>query len=251
MIPKWYHSGRSRRRVRLPSARTRSLDYGPRKGSAHDSLACHARGINVGTHNRVPMKDLKLDLKQAGYGDVVTVGQSGNIVLCSELSEADINAAVSQLLEDAYGVRVPVTSRSAEEISEVLAKNPLADVAEDGSKYIVIFLSEDPGKEKAAELMAEDHSPETVYAEGRTVWVYTPDGVKAMTFSQTALEKRFNVVATARNVNTLEKIAAKLLTLCVNSERDELPARRTIYTSIQDGTGVQSRSMGITCNRSS
>ena len=60
------------------------------------------------------MKDLKLDLKQAGYGDVVTVGQSGNIVLCSELSEADINAAVSQLLEDAYGVRVPVTSRSAE-----------------------------------------------------------------------------------------------------------------------------------------
>lgn len=39
--------------------------------------------------------------------------------------------------------------------------------------------------------------------------------------------------------------------LHVKPELHQVPARRTIYTSIQDGTGVQSRSTGITCNRSS
>lgn len=37
----------------------------------------------------------------------------------------------------------------------------------------------------------------------------------------------------------------------LKSKLHQVPARRTIYTSIQDGTGVQSRSTGITCNRSS
>ncbi|PGX66890.1 hypothetical protein B6N42_00120 [Cutibacterium avidum] len=37
----------------------------------------------------------------------------------------------------------------------------------------------------------------------------------------------------------------------LKSKLHQVSARRTIYTSIQDGTGVQSRSTGITCNRSS
>ena len=59
-------------------------------------------------------------------------------------------------------------------------------------------------------LLGEDHSPEVIVIEGAEAYVWTPDGVKAMTLSYAHLEKRFGVVATARNWNTLEKIAAKL-----------------------------------------
>ncbi len=59
-------------------------------------------------------------------------------------------------------------------------------------------------------LLGEDHSPEVIAIEGVDAYVWTPDGVKAMTLSYAYLEKRFDVVATARNWNTLEKIVAKL-----------------------------------------
>ena len=72
------------------------------------------------------------------------------------------------------------------------------------------FLSQDPDRDAVGSLLGEDHSPEAIAVEGAEAYVWTPDGVKAMTLSYAYLEKRFGVVATARNWNTVEKIAAKL-----------------------------------------
>ena len=56
-----------------------------------------------------------------------------------------------------------------------------------------------------------DHlNPASDPQSGAEAYVWTPDGVKAMTLSYAYLEKRFGVVATARNWNTIAKIAAKL-----------------------------------------
>ena len=58
--------------------------------------------------------------------------------------------------------------------------------------------------------MGEDHSPEAIAIADAEAYVWTPAGVKAMTLSYAYFEKRFGVVATARNWNTIEKIVAKL-----------------------------------------
>ena len=167
------------------------------------------RGINVGKHNRVPMAELRSALSGAGFEDVVTIGQSGNIIVTRPGSEDDVIAAVQSVLADASGVTVPVVARQADDVREVLASNPLEEVATDGSKYLAIFLSAAPSPAEAAALESEDVSPEVVRIIGRTVFVWTPGGVKAMKVSHTALEKRFGGTATARNWNTLEKIAAR------------------------------------------
>ena len=39
------------------------------------------RGINVGSRNRVPMAELRAMLTAAGYSDVTTVLQSGNVIV--------------------------------------------------------------------------------------------------------------------------------------------------------------------------
>src|SRR5205823_1198229 len=41
------------------------------------------RGINIGSRNRVPMAKLREALEEAGFGDVLTHLQSGNVVLSS------------------------------------------------------------------------------------------------------------------------------------------------------------------------
>lgn len=167
------------------------------------------RGINVGTKNRVPMADLRKELEAAGFDEVVSIGQSGNVIVSREGTEDEIVSQVKAVIAKSFGVDVEAVVRSADEVKAVLTSNPLADLAVDGAKYLAIFLSAAPGKKEAEALLAEDVSPEVVKVDGRTVFVWTPNGVKAMRVNHTALEKRFGVTATARNWNTLEKIAAK------------------------------------------
>ena len=52
------------------------------------------RGINVGKINRVPMAELVTQLEGAGFKDVITIGQSGNIIVTAAGSEEKVCASV-------------------------------------------------------------------------------------------------------------------------------------------------------------
>ena len=168
------------------------------------------RGINVGTRNRVPMAELRSKLADEGYAGVATVLQSGNVVVSTDSDRPDeIAGAMQRLLSDEFDVDVPCVVRTANQVRGVLECNPLQEIVSDPSRYLVNFLSKEPDREVAGTLLEEDHSPEAIAIEGSEAYVWTPDGVKAMTLSYAYLEKRFGVVATARNWNTLEKIVAR------------------------------------------
>ena len=168
------------------------------------------RGINVGTRNRVPMADLRTMLAGEGYSDVATVGQSGNIIVSAGSDRpGDIAGDVQRLLRDHFDVDVPCVIRTADQVRRALERSPLREVASDPSRYLVNFLSAEPDPRLIGALLETDHGPEAIAIKGAEVYVWTPDGVKAMTLSYAYLEKRLGVVATARNWNTMEKIVAK------------------------------------------
>ena len=169
------------------------------------------RGINVGARNRVPMATLRSKLTGLGHTDVATILNSGNVIVSAESDcPDDVAAAVQQLLRDEFNVSVPCVVRTADQIREVLARNPLQDLVTDPSRYLVNFLSDEPESGAVGALLSEDHSPEAITVEGAEAYVWTPDGVKAMTLSFAYLERRLGVVATARNWNTVQRIVAKL-----------------------------------------
>ena len=168
------------------------------------------RGINVGTRNRVPMAELRTKLAADRFSDVATVGQSGNVIVSVGSDRPDeVAGAMERLLSDEFGVNVPCVIRTADQVRRVLERSPLQEVASDPSRYLVNFLSTEPDPGLVGALLEEDHSPEAIAIEGTEAYVWTPDGVKAMTLSYAYLEKRLGVVATARNWNTMEKIVAK------------------------------------------
>ena len=169
------------------------------------------RGINVGRGNRVPMAQLRSMLESEGYADVATVLQSGNIILTTRSkSPRDVAGAMERLLGEGFDVNVRCMVRTAYQVRAVLERNPLREVVTNPSRYLVNFLSEDPQPEQVAEVLGEDHTPEAIAIEGAEAYIWSPDGVARMTLSYRYLEKRLGVVATARNWNTVEKIAAKL-----------------------------------------
>ena len=78
------------------------------------------RGINVGKINRVPMAELVTRLEGAGFKDVITIGQSGNIIVTAAGPEEKVCVSVRALMASAFGVDVPVMVRSADEIRAIL-----------------------------------------------------------------------------------------------------------------------------------
>src|ERR1700733_14047168 len=88
------------------------------------------RGINVGPNKRIAMPELRALLTDAGFKDVRTYVQSGNVVLTSGVSANKLGGQSEKLIGARIGFVDDVMVRPADELAEVVARNPLADVAD-------------------------------------------------------------------------------------------------------------------------
>src|SRR3712207_6281217 len=102
------------------------------------------RGINVGRAKRIGMADLRALLTDAGFTDVATLLQSGNVVLDSDLPADEVARRVERAITERFDMDVAAVVRTREEVHAVVALDPLGDVAGDGSRYVVAFMAEPP-----------------------------------------------------------------------------------------------------------
>jgi uncharacterized protein (DUF1697 family) len=169
------------------------------------------RGINLGPKRRVPMADLRSRLTDAGYEDVATYVQSGNIVLDAKLKPAALAAALGDELQSWYGFAVPVVVRSRTELGKIVEANPLGDVAEHPKYHVVTFLDRKPDAaavRRVAETAADDEHFEH---RGREIYTYYPKGQARSKLALALTDAKLGVLATARNwttVTTLAEMAA-------------------------------------------
>ncbi|MFZ1992997.1 MAG: DUF1697 domain-containing protein [Solirubrobacteraceae bacterium] len=169
------------------------------------------RGINLGPARRVPMADLRALLTDAGFEDVRTYVQSGNVVLESAATPAALERRAAALISERFGFDVPVVVRSARQLAAVVKLNPLGDVADDPKRYQVTFLSDKPDPKAVAALRGAVVGGERVEAHGREIYAWHPDGVARSKLWNALGGKGLGVTATTRNwttVTTLLEMAA-------------------------------------------
>jgi uncharacterized protein (DUF1697 family) len=161
------------------------------------------RGINLGSHKRVSMPDLRALLQEAGFDDVRTYVQSGNVVLSSRAAPAKVGAKAERAIAERLGFDVDVIVRTGDELAEVVARNPLAEVAVDPKRYQVSFLESEPDPavlERIASLKAE---PERLVAIGRELYAWHPEGIGRSKLWNKLAGTGLGVRATARNWTTV------------------------------------------------
>lgn len=156
------------------------------------ALVALLRGINVGGHRRVKMADLRERLESAGYADVRTHLQSGNVVLRTERDAERVAADVRA----ATGVDADVLVRTAAQIAAVVAGNPFPEVT-DGAKLHVAFLDGEPA------LPDGDFAPEAFVLAGSELYLSLPGGMRDSPLMKALTERRMGVTATVRNWNTV------------------------------------------------
>ncbi len=164
------------------------------------------RGINLGSTRRVPMAALRELLGDAGYEEVQTYVQSGNIVLESGEDPRKLERSLRKLVSDEFGFEVPVIVRTRDQLARVVKRNPLRDVADNNKRYQVSFLTGKLDRKTADTLKALVVEPEALVINGTEVYAWHPEGVARSKLWNTLASKGLGVGATARNWTTVETL---------------------------------------------
>ena len=168
------------------------------------------RGINVGGRAQVAMADLRAMLTALGFRDVRTLLQSGNVVF---RADGEAPAALERLLETEAAKHLDVHPdflvRTAAEWAEIVAGNPFpAEAERDPGHLLVMCLKQAPSAAAVDALQAAITGPEVVRPAGRHLYLTYPTGVGTSRLSGNVIESRLRTRGSARNWNTVLKLAA-------------------------------------------
>jgi len=157
------------------------------------------------------MADLRAMMAEMGYGDVQTLLQSGNVVFRVEgkVAPAELERVLEHAVEQRLGLRSDVHVRTGAEWASVVAKNPFPEEAvRDPGHLLVLFLKEAPPARGVQALRAAITGRERVQVVGRQAYLVYPDGVGRSRVTSVVLDKHLGGRGTARNWNTVLKLAA-------------------------------------------
>jgi uncharacterized protein (DUF1697 family) len=152
------------------------------------------------------MAQLRSALEEAGFEEVATYVQSGNVVLTSRDSVATVARRVERLVEKEFGLKIPVVVRTRPQLAKVVERNPLGRVAKNPKRYQVSFLEKKPSAALMRKLEEVAAPGERVVAEGREVYAWHPEGVARSKLWAALAGKGLGVTATARNWTTVTKL---------------------------------------------
>jgi uncharacterized protein (DUF1697 family) len=160
------------------------------------------RGVNLGASRRMKMDDLRAVYESLGLTGVRTYVQSGNVVF--KTPRAIQAKRIEDAIEKRFGFRSTVVLRTPEELRDVIARNPFQEF--EPSKLLVWFMVDDPGEAARARARALDTPPEKLYADGRELYIYFPNGQARPVLNMTAVGKAIGGDGTGRNWNTVTKL---------------------------------------------
>jgi len=166
------------------------------------------RGVNIGSRNRIAMRRLRELLVEAGFADVATYLQSGNAVLATDQAPDDVAARCRRMIAEELGLDIDVVVRTRDELAEVVARNPLGELALEPKRYQVSFLAEELASDVIEKLAALAADGERLVAIGRELYAWHPDGARRSRLWAALASPRLGVAATARNWSTVTNLLA-------------------------------------------
>lgn len=167
------------------------------------------KGINVGGR-KIKMRDLRSCFEEAGYRNVVTVLQTGNVILdTDEKNKAKLHKQIETLLTDTFNYPAKVLVITPQQLEEVIHHYPFPNYGPEYHRYAV-FTENGREKEIAKQCDELDKKIEEI-APGKHViyWRVLKGHTLDSTFGTYMAKAAAKNFLTNRNLNTLEKIWAK------------------------------------------
>jgi uncharacterized protein (DUF1697 family) len=130
------------------------------------------RAVNLGPTNKVPMAQLRAELEAAGFQDVRTLLQSGNVVFSADARKPSvIEGRLHEVIASAFGLDIDVIAYSEKALSAIVAANPFAARDVPAKELYVTFLG------GAANRHAGRYPPDEYEFGAGVVYEHRPNGV--------------------------------------------------------------------------
>lgn len=181
-----------------------------------DRHVAFLRGINVGRANRIGMADLRSLFEELGCAGVQTLLASGNVVFSppgkggaslAVRPEQELAARLQPVVLDRFGVTTAVIVVRGKELGEAVRHNPLADLAAEPSRFLVMILRDAEAAARLKPLLKECWTPEAIALWKRFAYLWCPSGLAGSKL-WTATDRAADGGGTARNLATMEKLVA-------------------------------------------
>lgn len=177
------------------------------------------RAVNVAGKNLLRMENLRSLAENLGLSDVSTLLQSGNLLFTMNRSGSkggrSPESAMESSLEEATRKRLRVDTtfliRSADRWEKLVRANPFPDEARSDPARLHLWCMKGPaarGGEDA--LRAAIRGREEIAVKGDAAWLVYPDGAGRSKLTAALIERHLGVGGTARNWNTVLRIADAL-----------------------------------------
>jgi uncharacterized protein (DUF1697 family) len=167
------------------------------------------RGINVGGNKQMNMAQLRALIVDLGFTDVGTYLQSGNAVFsCPPKAAANAGQKIEDAIEGEFGFGCRVITRTAAELNEAMAADPLLHLLGDPARHFVGFLSEPPRPDGVSSLAGGDFGVDQVRVLDRHAYLWCPEGISRSPLGKLNFDRILGVAVTMRNWNTVTRLAA-------------------------------------------
>jgi uncharacterized protein (DUF1697 family) len=165
------------------------------------------RGINLGSHNKVAMGELRHLAEEIGLSHPQTHVRSGNLIVESDRTENEVVHLLEEALGERFGLEIPVICRSGEELTRIASSHPFSGLGLDERMLHVAFLDGEPEADVTALIDSSRYEPDRFEAHGREVYLAYPNGSGRSKLNHALLERRLGVSATGRNWRTVSTLA--------------------------------------------
>lgn len=179
------------------------------RGSAPVRMAALLRAVNVGGHGKLPMSRLREFAVSLGLTEPETLLQTGNLVFTDHRPADRLASLLERELAAQLGVETRCFVRTGADLQAVMADNPFDEAAQsDPARLHVLFLGERPAAGDVAALQRAIRGRELVRPGRRELYLYYPDGAGRSKLTGAMIERYIGQPGTARNWNTLRKLAS-------------------------------------------
>ncbi|MCF6132003.1 DUF1697 domain-containing protein [Flavobacterium wongokense] len=166
------------------------------------------RGVKTPDNKSIKMGDLKHSMEAAGFVNVRTYIQSGNVFIDSgEPNQNIVSDIISKTVMESFGLDVPILIATKEDIKACLENNHfLREEDADLKNLYVSFISNKVSSQTAAKLDLSFIEPDKIQFDGRRIYLKYLTSKAESKLNNNWIEENLNVISTMRNWDTIEKL---------------------------------------------
>lgn len=166
------------------------------------------RGINVGGHHKLPMRELVGLLASLGLKKVKTYIQSGNAAFQSERTDSSALAEmISAAIEESHGFKPQTFILDMAALETAMAANPFPEGEAEPKSLHFFFLDAAPENPDMSALEAVKKDSERYELIDNVFYLHAPEGIGRSKLVD-KVGKGWDVSVTARNWRTVSRVMA-------------------------------------------